>query len=52
MSAETRDVTDSAAFTNKLEALLRGDSTVDMDVGNTRLVNLIRSLPPLLDERN
>ena len=45
---KSRDEKESSAFTKKLQALLKGDATVDMDVGDTRLSRLVRNTP-LLD---
>jgi len=43
----TRDQLESSAFTRKLEALLKGEITVDMKVGNTTLARLVRNALPL-----
>jgi hypothetical protein len=47
-SPRSRDITESSAFTRKLEAMLSGETTVDMEVGSTTLVRLIGEAP-LLD---
>ena len=43
----SRNLTESSAFTKKLQALLNGESTVDMDVGGTTLARLLRDAPPI-----
>ena len=47
-TTKSRDQKESSAFTKKLRALLKGDATVDMEVGETTLSRLIRNTP-LLD---
>lgn len=44
----SRDQIESSAYTKKLQALLTGEATVDMDVGTTSLSRLVRDTP-LLD---
>jgi len=44
---KSRAQRESSAFTKKLQALLKGEATVDMMVGNTTLAKLVRNTPLL-----
>jgi hypothetical protein len=46
----SRDEMDSSAFTRKLQALLKGETTCDMDIGTTKLSCLVRNTAPLVLE--